>query len=69
MGGLIWAAGIGAAAGILAALAAGIVSYRRDTKIWDEVNRNREKINRIQTMDRWKEYGSEFDKKNGVHVW
>ena len=62
MEGMIWAAMIGAAVGIAASVAAAVVSYRRDAEIWDEVNKNREVINRIQTMDRWKKYGKEFGK-------
>lgn len=50
-------AAIGAAVGIVASTWVHILARKRDEKIWEVVEEDRIKINRIQTAIKWRRYG------------
>ena len=59
-------AAIGAAAGIIASTWVHILARKRDAAIWDAVNEDRIRINRIQTAIKWRKYGELFDPRDDI---
>ena len=59
-------AAIGAAAGMIASTWVHILARKRDNAIWDVVNEDRIRINRIQTAIKWRKYGEMFDPRDEV---
>lgn len=57
---------IGAAVGIVASTWVHILSRKRDNAIWDQVNEDRIRINRIQTAIKWRKYGELFDPRDEI---
>ena len=57
---------IGAAVGVMASTWVHILSRKRDNAIWDQVNEDRIRINRIQTAIKWRKYGELFDPRDDI---
>lgn len=54
-------AGISATIALVASAIVNTLAKRREAKIWKEVEVNRQKLNRIQTLKRWKRYSKNFE--------
>ena len=55
---------IGAAVGVIASTWVHILAKKREERIWDVVNEDRIRINRIQTAIKWRRYGDLFDPRD-----
>ena len=54
---------LGLTGGVIASVIVNLLAKRREKKIWDEINENRRRINRIQTVTKWKKYGKAFSQE------
>ena len=54
---------VGLTGGVIASVIVNSLAKRREQKMWDAVNENRRRINRIQTVTKWKKYGKAFSQE------
>ena len=61
-------AGISATIALIASAIVNTLAKRREAKIWKEVEVNRQKLNRTQTLKRWKRYSKNFENHQGKEL-